>query len=126
MKKAREVPETARLVTSGAYQYVLLPKEFEFEGDRVRVSKYGRGVLLEPLKPAMTSADVSKWLAGLIRETVVGGLLRGRLAQSAAIPRAPEAQGFQRLRSLAFLRRDHPRYPLQIGYDGRLIPQCRI
>jgi virulence-associated protein VagC len=55
VKKPKEVPGTARLVRHGAYQYVLLPKGFEFGGDRVQISKQGRAVLLEPAKPAMTA-----------------------------------------------------------------------
>ena len=55
MKKAREVPETARLVRHGAYQYVLLPKGFEFEGEKVQISRRGRGVLLTPVTPATMS-----------------------------------------------------------------------
>jgi antitoxin VapB len=40
---------TAKLFKSGRSQAVRLPKEFRFEGKEVRVSRHGRGVLLEPL-----------------------------------------------------------------------------
>lgn len=39
----------ARLFWNGRSQAVRLPKEFRFEGDRVRVTRMGAGVLLEPL-----------------------------------------------------------------------------
>ena len=39
----------ARLFWNGRSQAVRLPKEFRFEGDRVRVSRMGAGVLLEPI-----------------------------------------------------------------------------
>ncbi len=34
---------------NGRSQAVSLPREFRFEGDRVRVRRVGQGVLLEPL-----------------------------------------------------------------------------
>jgi virulence-associated protein VagC len=48
-KEEREVSATAKLVCHGAYQYVLLPKGFEFEGDRVLIDRYRNGVILKPL-----------------------------------------------------------------------------
>ena len=39
----------ARLFWSGRSQAVRLPKEFRFEGDRVRVTRMGAGILLEPV-----------------------------------------------------------------------------
>jgi antitoxin VapB len=39
----------AKLFWNGRSQAVRLPKEFRFEGDRVRVSRMGAGVLIEPL-----------------------------------------------------------------------------
>jgi virulence-associated protein VagC len=47
MKK--EVSATAKVVCHGAYQYVLLPKGFEFEGDHVLIDRYRSGVILKPL-----------------------------------------------------------------------------
>jgi antitoxin VapB len=41
----------AKLFWNGRSQAVRLPKEFRFEGDRVRVSRMGAGVLIEPLPP---------------------------------------------------------------------------
>ena len=53
---------TARLFTNGRSQAVRLPREFRFEGDRVKIRAYGRGVLLEPL-----DVDVDDWFADLDR-----------------------------------------------------------
>lgn len=41
--------DIAKLFQNGRSQAVRLPKEFRFEGDRVRVRRVGNGVLLEPL-----------------------------------------------------------------------------
>jgi virulence-associated protein VagC len=48
-KKEKEVSATAKLVCDGAYQYVLLPKGFEFEGDHVLIDRYRSGVIVKPL-----------------------------------------------------------------------------
>jgi antitoxin VapB len=53
---------TAKLFRSGRSQAVRLPREFRFEGDRVRVRRVGRGVLVEPM-----FTDVSEWFAELDR-----------------------------------------------------------
>ena len=42
-------PTDAKLFWNGRSQAVRLPKEFRFEGDRVRVTRMGAGVLLEPV-----------------------------------------------------------------------------
>jgi len=42
----------AKLFWNGRSQAVRLPKEFRFEGDRVRVTRMGAGVLLEPVPEA--------------------------------------------------------------------------
>jgi antitoxin VapB len=42
-------PTDAKLFWSGRSQAVRLPKAFRFEGDRVRVSRMGAGILLEPV-----------------------------------------------------------------------------
>jgi len=52
----------ARLFMNGRSQAVRLPKEFRFTGDRVRVRRLGRGVLLEPLDIA---PEVHAWFARL-------------------------------------------------------------
>jgi antitoxin VapB len=45
------MPKTdiAKLFQNGRSQAVRLPREFRFEGDRVRVRRVAGGVLLEPL-----------------------------------------------------------------------------
>ena len=50
----------AKLFVNGGSQAVRLPLEFRFPGDRVRVTRYGRGVLLEPV-----TTDVDTWFASL-------------------------------------------------------------
>jgi antitoxin VapB len=42
-------PTNAKLFWNGRSQAVRLPKEFRFEGDQVRVSRMGAGILLEPV-----------------------------------------------------------------------------
>jgi antitoxin VapB len=41
--------DIARLFQNGRSQAVRLPREFRFEGDRVRIRRVAQGVLLEPL-----------------------------------------------------------------------------
>jgi antitoxin VapB len=52
----------ARLFWNGRSQAVRLPKEFRFEGDRVRVSRMGAGVLLEPILETKKET-VEEWFA---------------------------------------------------------------
>jgi antitoxin VapB len=49
--QAAPKPTDAKLFWSGRSQAVRLPKEFRFEGDRVRVTRMGAGILLEPVPP---------------------------------------------------------------------------
>jgi virulence-associated protein VagC len=58
-KEEKEAPATAKLVRHGAYQYVLLPKGFEFEGDQVLIDRYRSGVILKPL-PASLAKPVKR------------------------------------------------------------------
>lgn len=52
----------ARLFWNGRSQAVRLPKEFRFQGDRVRVTRMGAGILLEP--PAESKKEsVEEWFA---------------------------------------------------------------
>lgn len=53
-------PEIAKLFQNGRSQAVRLPKEFRFEGDRVRIRRVAQGVLLEPLAP-----DTARWFEAL-------------------------------------------------------------
>jgi len=52
----------AKLFRNGRSQAVRLPREFRFEGDRVRVRKVSGGVLLEPFV-----TDTAKWFEDLDR-----------------------------------------------------------
>ena len=52
----------AKLFQNGRSQAVRLPREFRFEGDRVRIRRMGRGVLLEPV-----DVDVQAWFAEMDR-----------------------------------------------------------
>lgn len=52
----------AKIFVNGRSQAVRLPQEFRFTGTQVRVTRHGRGVLLEPFAP---SAD--EWFAALDR-----------------------------------------------------------
>ena len=52
----------AKLFKNGRSQAVRLPREFRFEGARVRVRRVGRGVLVEPI-----FTNVSEWFAELDR-----------------------------------------------------------
>ena len=53
---------TAKLFRNGRSQAVRLPREFRFEGDRVRVRRVGRGVVVEPM-----FTDVDAWFSELDR-----------------------------------------------------------
>ena len=52
----------AKLFWNGRSQAVRLPKEFRFEGDRVRVSRMGAGILLEPILETKKET-VEEWFA---------------------------------------------------------------
>lgn len=52
----------AKVFSNGRSQAVRLPAEFRFTADRVRVSRFGQGVLLEPV-----IADVQAWFGALDR-----------------------------------------------------------
>jgi len=52
----------ARLFWNGRSQAVRLPKEFRFEGDRVRVTRMGAGVLIEPITEA-GKETAEEWFA---------------------------------------------------------------
>ena len=56
------VTKLAKIFVNGRSQAVRLPQEFRFSGTQVRVTRHGRGVLLEPLSPS-----VDDWFAELDR-----------------------------------------------------------
>ena len=47
---------TAKLFRNGSSQAIRMPRDFRFGGDRVRVRRAGRGVLVEPI-----FANVADW-----------------------------------------------------------------
>jgi len=55
-------PSVAKLFRNGRSQAVRLPREFRFEGDKVRVRRVREGVLLEPVV-----SDVAAWFEDLDR-----------------------------------------------------------
>ena len=46
---AMEETAVARLFKNGRSQAIRLPKEFRFEGDKVRLRRAGKAVIIEPL-----------------------------------------------------------------------------
>lgn len=48
--EAKSKTVDAKLFWNGRSQAVRLPREFRFEGDRVRATRMGAGVLLEPIE----------------------------------------------------------------------------
>ena len=54
--------QTASIFQNGRSQAVRLPRDFRFSGDRVRIRRVGRGVLLEPI-----ASDLEDWFAQLDR-----------------------------------------------------------
>ena len=69
----------AKLFRNGRSQAVRLPKEYNFEGERVRIRRLGRGVLLEPAAP-----DLKSWFETLDRLVTPDFMEHGR--EQPAIP----------------------------------------
>jgi antitoxin VapB len=63
----------AKLFRNGRSQAVRLPREFRFEGDRVRVRGVARGVLLEPM-----ITDARQWFMELDRLSAEPFMAGGR------------------------------------------------
>jgi antitoxin VapB len=76
--------DIAKLFQNGRSQAVRLPKEFRFEGDRVRIRRVPQGVLLEPLIP-----DTKEWFRQLDQFGSEPFLRRGRRQ-----PRTPKRKIF--------------------------------
>lgn len=57
-----EKVQYAKLFRNGSSQAVRLPKEFRFDGDKVRIRRVKRGILLEP-----TAFDIEAWFAEMDR-----------------------------------------------------------
>ena len=77
--------KTAKLILRGEYQYVILPKEFEFKGKAVHIRKQGDAVVLAPL-----IVGVKKWLADLRRHPLSKDFMAGGRNQ----PPAPKREFF--------------------------------
>ena len=80
-------PGIAKLFRTGRSQAVRLPREFRFEGDRVRVRGVAGGVLLEPM-----ITDARQWFMELDRLSAgpfMAGGRRGRYQ-----PPAPKREIF--------------------------------
>jgi antitoxin VapB len=75
----------AKLFRNGRSQAVRLPREFRFEGDRVRVRRVPEGVLLEPFV-----ADPGKWFEELDRWAAVPFMENGRKQ-----PKTPRREIFE-------------------------------
>ena len=71
----------AKLFVNGRSQAVRLPREFRFPGSEVRITRVGRGVLLEPV-----GFEVADWFAELDRYAAEPFMTEGR-NQPAAAPR---------------------------------------
>ena len=76
---------TAKLFRNGRSQAVRLPREFRFEGDRVRVRRAGRGVVVEPM-----FANVADWFAELDRFNMEPFMADGRRQ-----PKTPKREIFR-------------------------------
>jgi len=59
---------TAKLFKHGRSQAVRLPKEFRLPGKEVRVSRVGKGVLLEPIE-----TDIRQWYSELDALRAIAG-----------------------------------------------------
>src|SRR5262245_10662528 len=76
----------AKLFRNGRSQAVRLPREFRFEGDRVRIRRTDQGVLLEPL-----ISDAAKWFEELDRFDQERFMVKGRRNQ----PSTPQREIFE-------------------------------
>lgn len=74
----------AKIFANGRSQAVRLPQEFRFSGMQVRVSRHGRGVLLEPVAPTLDD-----WFADLDR------FPEAFMAEGRCQPVAPARRDFQ-------------------------------
>jgi len=66
-------PGIAKLFRNGSSQAVRLPREFRFDGDRVRIRRVAEGVLLEPV-----GTDAAHWFQQLDEFTATPFLAKSR------------------------------------------------
>jgi len=69
----------AKLFKHGGSQAVRLPKEFRFEGERVKLTRVGRGVLIEP-----EEFDFEAWFKRLDEARDENFMIEGRPPQGKA------------------------------------------
>ena len=79
-RRGDAVNKLAKLFQNGRSQAVRLPLEFRFPGTEVRITRQGRGVLLEPV-----ASNVDDWFADLDRYAAEPFMPEGR-SQPAAPP----------------------------------------
>jgi antitoxin VapB len=77
-----------KLFRNGRSQAVRLPREFRFEGDRVRIRGVAGGVLLEPM-----ILDANEWFVELDRLGAKPFMARGRQARQQ--PPTPKREIFK-------------------------------
>jgi antitoxin VapB len=73
IEEAMEETGIAKIFMHGRSQAVRLPRAFRLPGDRVRIRRFGRGILLEPL-----ATDVDAWFAELDRYADIPFMEEGR------------------------------------------------
>ena len=76
----------AKLFMNGRSQAVRLPREFRLPGNRVRVRKTKRGVLLEPV-----AFDTARWFAEMDRAGAAAGPF---MPEGRNQPKAPKRRIF--------------------------------
>jgi len=77
--------DVAKLFRNGSSQAVRLPREFRFDGDRVRIRRVPQGILLEPLIP-----DTFSWFEELDRFRSDSFMSKGRRQ-----PKTPKREIFK-------------------------------
>jgi antitoxin VapB len=82
--------QVARLFQNGRSQAVRLPKEYRFEGDRVRIRRVCQGVLLEPF-----IADTARWFEELDRFRSEPFMEKGRKQTGRVQPMTPRREIFR-------------------------------
>jgi len=70
----------AKLFTNGRSQAVRLPREFRFSGDRVRIRRAGRRVVLEPIQD-----DPQVWFVELDQFAAEPFMAEGRVQPSTPV-----------------------------------------
>lgn len=69
---------TASIEADGNGQIVRLPEAFRLQGREVRVSRSGDGLMLEPIRPPMSAAEIRAILDELARNRDIPFMENGR------------------------------------------------